>query len=75
MNKDERFRGMVETYAMFRELIAHQRLLSDKTSRIQGITEVISDLKSKLTYIDDSLSVLVRHMAKVEPSLLLGGTT
>jgi uncharacterized coiled-coil protein SlyX len=61
---------MVETYAMFRELIAHQRLLSDKTSRIQGISEIVTELKSKLTYIEDSMSVLVKHMSKVDPMLV-----
>ena len=33
LNKDERFRGMMEVYALFRDLIAQLRISKDKTIR------------------------------------------
>lgn len=33
LNKDERFRGMMEMYALFRDLIAQTRISKDKTVR------------------------------------------
>ena len=39
LQRDERFRGMMEVYSMFRELIAQERVSKDKTIRMGPLSE------------------------------------
>jgi hypothetical protein len=37
--KDERFRGMMEVYSIFREVIAQERVARDRTNRMGTVSE------------------------------------
>ena len=38
-HKDDRFRGMMELYGMFRELIAQERVTRDKSARMSQLNQ------------------------------------
>ena len=65
-HKDERFRGMMELYGMFRELIAQERVTRDKTARMGQLSQKMTQLTSKMSYVEEALGVLVRHLAKAD---------
>ena len=67
LQTDARFRGMLEVYGLFRGLVAHDHLATEKEAIFAGISESISDLTSKLGHVDTGLTVLVRHMNQVNP--------
>jgi len=66
LSKDERFRGMMELYGLFRELIAYERISSDKSARMATLGEQLTDLQNKMVYVDEALSILVKHMVKAD---------
>jgi hypothetical protein len=50
--KDERFRGMMEVYAIFRELIAQERVARDRTVRMGTVSDQLVAMQNKLNYVD-----------------------
>ena len=56
LHKDERFRGMMEFYHVFRPVIAHERMsdIHDKAGRIQKMFNLIQDMVKQLTYADEA---------------------
>lgn len=65
--KDERFRGMMETYALFRDLIAQERLSRDKTVRSEQMHGQLNQLHCKLAYVESAMQILVKHLEKSQP--------
>jgi hypothetical protein len=64
LKKDEKFRGMMEMYSIFRTLIAHERMtdINDKNGRITKMSIELSESLEKLNYIDDAMGFLVRNL-------------
>lgn len=60
--KDERFRGMMELYALFRDLIAQERISRDKTVRSSHMNNQLNQLQCKLAYVENAMGILVKHL-------------
>ena len=58
---------MMEIYSIFRELIAQERISRDKTVRMGTVSEYLVAMQTKLNYVDQALTVLVKHMLKADP--------
>ena len=48
-NTDQRFKGMIELYSIFRELIALEKLTEDKESRFTSIYQTMDSMTMQLT--------------------------
>ena len=57
--KDDRFKGMMEVYALFRDVISHGLMadLSEKSSRVYKMAFKLDEVQEKLTYIEEAKSV------------------
>ncbi len=59
----------MEVYAIFRESIAQERIARDRSVRMGAVSDQITAMATKLNYVEQALTVLVKHMLKAEPVL------
>ncbi len=64
MAKDERFRGMMEFYAIFREIIAHERMsdVNDKSGKMSKMAGQIDEMFKQVNYIDEAMRILSNNV-------------
>eukprot|EP00347_Sterkiella_histriomuscorum_P002228 403368978 len=65
-SKDERFKGMMEFYAIFRDIIAHERMsdLHDKYSKMNKMASQLEEMCKNVNYVDEALKFLSTHSYK-----------
>ena len=64
--KDDRFRGMMELYGLFRNLIAQEHISKDGSVRSTEMQTQLTQLQSKLSYVENAMGILVKHLQKAE---------
>mgnify|MGYP001092136919 CR=1 FL=1 len=67
IQKDDRFKGMMEVYALYRDVISHGLMadLSEKSSRVYKMAWKLDEVQEKLSYIEDALGFLVKGITKI----------
>ena len=67
IQKDDRFKGMMEIYALFRDVISHGLMadLSEKSSRVYKMAYKLDEVQEKLSYIEEAMGFLVKGLSKI----------
>lgn len=66
ITKDERFKGMMEVYALYRDVISHGLMadISEKSARVYKMAWNLDDVSTKIVYIEEALEFLLRGIEK-----------
>ena len=67
IEKDERFKGMMEVYGLFRDVISHGMMadISEKSSRVYKMATKLDEVQEKMSYIEEAMGFLVKGLNRI----------